>query len=283
MISILVAGRLKESRQVRKQERSKVTHVDFIRRSIITPEELRRLPKTLARSHLTAGKIAAAFALGGVALLGLHSTSPTNVDGSIGVAVQMAITPDASASAPHPDVAASASNKLRTRQRQLPDGTTVIETLDTRMRLDFSEQRRGIEMLSGNAMFDVAEDQSRPFEVKSALLKVTLDVTAVDTQFAVWAGGSCEQAQVYRGTVSISGRNGGVQKQFKEGEFHRVPRGCLLVALAELRPDSATRVPLRPENDPRDSGLRALLSPSWSNSPSGPETISSQFDVLASR
>lgn len=67
------------------------------------------------------------------------------------------------------------------RQIPLPDGTVV--TLDTAstIAVRYHERSRDVELLSGRALFDVAKDKTRPFNVTANQLKVR----AVGTSFVV--------------------------------------------------------------------------------------------------
>ncbi len=63
----------------------------------------------------------------------------------------------------------------------LEDGSVVTMNTDTRLRVSFDAHGRNIELLRGEAMFDVAKDKSRPFVVSAGATRVT----AVGTSFLV--------------------------------------------------------------------------------------------------
>jgi transmembrane sensor len=67
------------------------------------------------------------------------------------------------------------------RSITLADGSTVDLNARSRIRVEFVQNRRQVELLAGEALFEVAEDKSRPFVVLSG----RLDMRAVGTQFDV--------------------------------------------------------------------------------------------------
>lgn len=67
------------------------------------------------------------------------------------------------------------------RQIALTDGSTMRVLPLTEVKIKFSDQRRTIELVRGEAFFQVAKDKHRPFVVNSGLASVR----AVGTQFAV--------------------------------------------------------------------------------------------------
>jgi transmembrane sensor len=64
----------------------------------------------------------------------------------------------------------------------LPDGSTIEMNVDTSLRVDFDQRKRNIELASGEAVFKVAHDTSRPFIVHTP----SAVVRAVGTQFNVY-------------------------------------------------------------------------------------------------
>lgn len=64
---------------------------------------------------------------------------------------------------------------------QLADGSTAMLNTDTKIHVNFSNGRRRIELVQGEAYFDVAKDPKRPFEVLAA----NNVVRAVGTEFNV--------------------------------------------------------------------------------------------------
>jgi len=63
----------------------------------------------------------------------------------------------------------------------LADGSAITLDSDSQVRVQFSATRRDIQLLQGEALFDVAKNPQRPFVVRAE----ETDVTAVGTSFAV--------------------------------------------------------------------------------------------------
>jgi len=86
----------------------------------------------------------------------------------------------------------------------LADGSRIDLNTDTAIALHFSETERGIELLRGEAFFDVVPDPRRPFVVRGG----GLSVRAVGTRFFVRAGDTDKSAGVLEGSVDVvaSGR-----------------------------------------------------------------------------
>jgi transmembrane sensor len=82
----------------------------------------------------------------------------------------------------------------------LPDGSTA--TLDTQSSLDvlYSETERGIRLLSGQALFEVAKHRSTPFQVYAAGRRIT----AVGTTFNVRLDGQRLRVALIEGKVRVA-------------------------------------------------------------------------------
>jgi transmembrane sensor len=87
----------------------------------------------------------------------------------------------------------------------LPDGSTVLLNTDSDVRVELSRHRRRVALARGEALFSVAHDPGRPFEVR-ALQGVT---TAVGTQFDVEIVRSGAAVSVLEGTVTVGGASTG--------------------------------------------------------------------------
>jgi len=87
------------------------------------------------------------------------------------------------------------------RTAALPDGSTVLLNTDSDVRVELSRHLRRVELARGEALFSVAHDAGRPFEVH-ALQGVT---TAVGTQFDVEIVRSGAAVSVLEGTVTVGG------------------------------------------------------------------------------
>ena len=91
----------------------------------------------------------------------------------------------------------------------LQDGSAITLDSDSQVRVSFSERRRDIHLLQGEALFDVAKNAHRPFVVRAD----DTDVTAVGTSFAVSlterrSGGV--EVLVREGVVDVADAHGAV-------------------------------------------------------------------------
>jgi transmembrane sensor len=86
-------------------------------------------------------------------------------------------------------------------QRSVPlaDGSVVTLNTATEIRLHFSADRRGVELVSGQANFEVAKDASRPFVVMAG----GSEVRAVGTQFDVYKTADKVTVTLIEGKVAI--------------------------------------------------------------------------------
>ncbi|WP_433736189.1 FecR family protein [Pseudomonas putida] len=89
------------------------------------------------------------------------------------------------------------------RQVALPDGSTVDLDSRSRIQVHFENDRRGIELTEGEAMFSVQHDTSRPFVVETGTGKVTV----TGTRFDVRRGSADTRVVVEQGTVRVQGRS----------------------------------------------------------------------------
>jgi transmembrane sensor len=86
------------------------------------------------------------------------------------------------------------------RSIRLLDGSTIELNSRSRVRIDFSQASRTVQLLEGQALFHVANDPSRPFVVNSE----GTSVRAVGTQFDVYKKGSGTIVTVVEGVVSVA-------------------------------------------------------------------------------
>jgi transmembrane sensor len=86
----------------------------------------------------------------------------------------------------------------------LADGSTVFLNTDSVLRVSLGRHLRRIELVRGEALFNVSHDPSRPFEVH-ALKGVT---TAVGTQFDVELTPGGAAVSVLEGTVTVGAGSG---------------------------------------------------------------------------
>jgi transmembrane sensor len=85
------------------------------------------------------------------------------------------------------------------RSVQLADGSTVELNTRSRIRVRYTEDQRSVELLEGQALFQVAKDSARVFIVTSD----TTRVRAVGTQFDVYRRESGTTVTVLEGQVAV--------------------------------------------------------------------------------
>jgi transmembrane sensor len=85
------------------------------------------------------------------------------------------------------------------RSITLVDGSTVDLNARSRLRIEFSRSERRVELLGGQALFQVAKDKHRPFIVASG----EATVRAVGTQFDVYRKDSGTTVTVLEGRVAV--------------------------------------------------------------------------------
>ncbi|HEY0681675.1 MAG TPA: FecR domain-containing protein [Steroidobacter sp.] len=85
------------------------------------------------------------------------------------------------------------------RTAQLTDGTQVRVGPGSLLEIAFGDDRRTVRLIRGEAMFDVAEDGSRPFFVESEMV----GVLAAGTEFRVSRRGGEDIVAVTEGSVAV--------------------------------------------------------------------------------
>jgi transmembrane sensor len=85
------------------------------------------------------------------------------------------------------------------RQITLADGSTVDLNARSRLRVEFSKGERDVELLDGQALFEVTHDAARPFVVRSG----GAVVRAVGTRFDVYRGSAGTTVTVVEGRVAV--------------------------------------------------------------------------------
>lgn len=110
------------------------------------------------------------------------------------------------------DVLAYATDLGEARTVDLPDNSKISLDAQTKVRVAYSEEKRSIELLEGQAFFDVAKNPGRPFEVTARGQKVValgtafninveetqISVTLIEGQVAVSGGQPGDNAKTYR-------------------------------------------------------------------------------------
>lgn len=98
-----------------------------------------------------------------------------------------------------PDTVLLSTNIGEQLTRQLADGSTIEVNTDSEIRVELSEHQRSIYLLRGQAVFDVAHDESRPFVVFAGDRRVT----ALGTLFEVRMDSASTQVTLLEGKVRV--------------------------------------------------------------------------------
>ncbi len=96
----------------------------------------------------------------------------------------------------------------------LADGSRLLLNTSSEVKVDFSGRRRGLQLVSGEAWFDVAKDPSRPFVVRAG----DHTVTAVGTSFDVRMEKGALRVAVVEGRVALDAVNGERISEVRAGE-----------------------------------------------------------------
>jgi transmembrane sensor len=86
-----------------------------------------------------------------------------------------------------------------TRAVALEDGSRIVLDTSSRVRIDFKDAYRDIELLEGQAHFEVAKDKRRPFRVRTK----SAEVVAVGTMFDVAATSALTTVTLIEGRVNV--------------------------------------------------------------------------------
>ena len=123
---------------------------------------------------------------------------------------------------------------------QMADGSQIFLNVETAIAVDFSSERREVELLHGEAFFEVAPDPHRPFRVRARAGVITAQGTA----FTVRIQRDEVTVAVTEGAVSVSpGLSGSVtspleagwQASYRGGQMAPAHRAHLLRLLAWRR------------------------------------------------
>jgi transmembrane sensor len=106
------------------------------------------------------------------------------------------------------------------RTVELAVGSRIELNARSRVRVDFSATEREVRLLEGEALFDVARDAGRPFQVRSGGSRIQ----AVGTQFTVNRRPLTTLVSVLEGSVNvIAGEQAGAEKELlSAGEAVRI-------------------------------------------------------------
>jgi len=120
----------------------------------------------------------------------------------------------------------------------LPDNSQVLLNTATHVRVTYSRSLRRIDLLSGEALFQVQKDARRPFEVH-ALNGVT---TAVGTEFDVQVNGASAAVSVLVGTVKVEGTAGDPKGQTAQVTLGQAVDYTAAGAVSAVRAADANRI-----------------------------------------
>ncbi len=154
------------------QARDNVKRLDDESATISRSFAVRDRMRSALRSRLTA--VVAALALLGTLWMGLHDNA---LDYRTAVGEQRVV--------------------------KLPDGSIVTLNTRSRIKVRLAEHERSVELIKGEALFEVAHDEQRPFRV---LAGATV-VRAVGTQFNVYRTRSGTTVSVVEGIVELTSRS----------------------------------------------------------------------------
>jgi transmembrane sensor len=168
-----------------------------------------------------AASVAAVFLLagGGVATIAGDRSASTAV-----AALEQAI---------HPGAAVYRTTVGERSTVTLPDGSVVTLNTDTVLRVAFTNKERGVRLVRGQALFEVAHGKARPFEVYAG----DRVITAVGTVFDVRLQGDEVKVALVEGRVRVQSR--------AVGPVAASPRPQVMMAAGELleaRPAEPMRV-----------------------------------------
>lgn len=111
------------------------------------------------------------------------------------------------------------------RRFTLDDGSTVELNTQSKVRIHFTDRERRVELLAGQALFQVARQAARPFVVSSG----PIQALAVGTQFDVYRRADSTAVTVIEGKVLVSR---GAATQLRDLD-------ATTASVAEQSPDSA--------------------------------------------
>lgn len=107
------------------------------------------------------------------------------------------------------------------RKVPLPDGSVMVLNAESAVNVSFDAGKRRVDLVRGEAFFDVRPDAARPFEVAAgrSLTRV------VGTAFSVALQGGDTEVRVQRGHVRVTGDDGGAPVDLTPGEGVTVTAG----------------------------------------------------------
>ena len=108
------------------------------------------------------------------------------------------------------------------RTLTLPDGSSVQLNTRSRVDVDYTESRREVRLLEGEALFTVNRDSARPFRVRAG----ETVIRALGTQFNVYRHATGATVSVVEGAVQVSDQ--GMPARLGAGEQAEVDAGRVI-------------------------------------------------------
>jgi transmembrane sensor len=118
---------------------------------------------------------------------------------------------------------------------RLPDGSVATLDTDSRLRVAYTARERGLHLLKGQALFEVAHDQPLPFQVYARGQRIT----ALGTTFNVRIEGDEVRVSMVEGKVRV-------RSEPSRAEAQRPAKELVLVAGESLSAQSARPMVIRP-------------------------------------
>lgn len=112
----------------------------------------------------------------------------------------------------------------------LADGSKVTLNTRSRMEVNYAAGRREVKLVSGQALFEVAKDPSRPFVVTAGPRRVT----ALGTAFDVRLDGEKVQVTMVEGRVAVEPTRPSMLQKLVAPEMELVAGQQLVAALADV-------------------------------------------------
>jgi len=107
---------------------------------------------------------------------------------------------------------------------KLEDGSLVILNTDSKVKVRYTSSQRGLQLLQGEALFDVGGDSRRPFVVEAG----DVAVTALGTRFNIYRHDLITDISVAQGAVRISA-GARTSARVNAGEQARVDGGRITI------------------------------------------------------
>jgi transmembrane sensor len=133
------------------------------------------------------------------------------------------------------------------RSIALADGSTIELNSRSRLEIRYSDRERAVELIEGQALFQVAKDPKRPFVVRSG----ESSVQAIGTQFDVYRKRTGTVVTVLEGRVAVTSSH---SPRVSEGEVE---------ATAPVSLSAGEQIMLTPRAAPRPTQANVAAATAW--------------------